>query len=48
MKKQYESPLVTFSFVFDNDVIRTSGVDDAKDVGVNGGDMDGWWNTNNM
>lgn len=47
MKKQYESPWVTFSFVFDNDVIRTSVGDGAKDVGVNGSEMTDWWNLSN-
>ena len=47
MKTQYESPLIEFLFVFGDDVIRTSGVDGAKDIGVNGSDMDGWWNSNN-
>ena len=39
MKNQYESPLIEFLFVFGDDVIRTSGVDGAKDIGVNGSEM---------
>jgi len=32
---------------FEDDVIRTSGVDGAKDVGVNGSEMTDWWNLSN-
>ena len=47
MKNQYESPLIEFLFVFGDDVIRTSGVDGAKDIGVNGREMTDWWNLSN-
>ena len=47
MKNQYESPLIAFLFVFGDDVIRTSGVDGAKDIGVNGSEMADWWNLSN-
>ena len=38
-KKDYEAPLISWSLILSEDVIRTSG----DDVGVNGNDMDGWW-----
>lgn len=42
MKKCYERPDVLFVLFEEQDVVRTSG--DKKDVGVNGGNMPGWWN----
>ena len=47
MTNQYESPLIAVLFVFGDDVIRTSGVDGAKDIGVNGSEMADWWNLSN-
>ena len=42
MKKCYEKPDVLFVLFEEQDVVRTSG--DEKDVGVDGGNMPGWWN----